>query len=413
MSLTDRMIRQAKPGVLIDGRGLRLRVTQNSKSGALRKSWLLRVKVRGGVTRELGLGSAFDLSLADARRRAQELRILARDGVDPLKHRERERARIAAENTPAPSFRECAAAYIAAHQASWKNDKHRWQWHRTLEMFAFPVFGETPVDQVDTAIVVSALEAIWYEKAETASRLRQRIEAILDWSAVRQLRAADNPARWRGHLSKVLPAPAKVKRVTHMAALPYVDIPQFMANLRAREGTSARALELTVLTASRTNEILGACWAEFDVDNAVWIIPADRMKAGREHRVPLTGPAMTLLRKINNNKAKSEFVFPGTTLRKPLSNMSMMMALRRMGHNNITVHGFRSTFRDWSAEQTAFPREVAEAALAHVVPDRVEAAYRRGDLLEKRRQLMEDWSVFCTSTQKVSSNQYCKTKQAL
>ena len=396
--LTDRMVTQRKkPGVLIDGKGLRLRVTVNSNTEEVRKSWVLRVTVKGGPVRELGLGSADDLSLADAREVARQWRALARDGKDPLVARAAERAERALEAARAMTFQQCAEALIASHEASWKNAKHRQQWSNTLKTYAYKVFGDLPVQAIDVTLVMKAVEPIWKTKTETASRVRQRIESVLDWATARGYRKGENPARWRGHLDNLLPARAKVQKVKHHPALPYTEIPAFMIALRASDGDSARALQFTILTATRTNEALKARWGEINLKEKVWTIPAERMKAGREHRVPLSPAAVALLETMRKAHPKSDWVFPGTGKDKTLSTMAMLMTLRRMKRDDLTTHGFRSTFRDWAAEQTSFAREVAEAALAHAIGDKTEAAYRRGDALEKRRKLMEAWAGYCTS----------------
>lgn len=400
--LTDRMVKQArKPGVLIDGAGLRLRVTANANTGEVRKSWVLRVTVKGGPVREIGLGSSDDIPLAEARLRATEARKLARDGVDPIAARDAERAQRALEAARAMTFQQCAEALIASHEAGWKNAKHRQQWTNTLKTYAYPVFGDLPVQAVDVSLVMKAIEPIWKTKTETASRVRQRIESVLDWAAVRGYRQGENPARWRGHLERALPARAKIQKVKHHAALPFADLPAFMGELRAMSGDSARALEFAILTATRTNETLKARWSEIDLKARIWTIPGERMKAGRDHRVPLPAAALAVLETMRKTHPKSEWVFPGAsprTDREPtLSSMALLMTLRRMKRTDLTAHGFRSTFRDWAGEMTNFPREVAEQALAHTLKDKTEAAYRRGDALEKRRRLMDAWGSYCAT----------------
>lgn len=294
------------------------------------------------------------------------------------------------------TFDACAAAYIEAQEAAWRNPKHRQQWRNTLSTYASPVFGSLPVQAVDVGLVMKCLEPIWTTKPETASRLRGRIESILDWAAVRGYRRGDNPARWRGHLDKLLPARGKIRQVEHHSALPYSEIAEFLTALRAEEGVAARALEFLVLTATRTGEVIAARWDEVHLKEKVWVVPAVRMKAGREHRVPLSAAALAVLQQMREAR-EGEFIFPGGKAGRPLSNMAMLKVLRRMDRADLTAHGFRSTFRDWAAERTNFPREVAEMALAHTVSDKVEAAYRRGDLFQKRRQLMEAWARSCGS----------------
>jgi integrase len=304
------------------------------------------------------------------------------------------KAQAKLEKARAMTFRQCAEAYIDAHKASWKNEKHAAQWPSTLETYAYPVIGNLSVQSVDVALIRKILDPIWNQKTETASRLRGRIETVLDWATVAGYSKGDNPARWRGHLDKMLPGRAKVQKVQHHAALPYSQVGAFMAALREQDSTAAAALEFAVLTAARTGEVIGATWNEIDLDAGVWTIPAERMKAKKEHRVPLPRPALALLKRLH--KARSgRYVFPGLKSDAALSNMAMLQVLRRMGRADLTVHGFRSTFRDWAAEQTNFPREVCEQSLAHSLPDKVEAAYRRGDLFEKRCKLMDAWASFC------------------
>jgi integrase len=294
------------------------------------------------------------------------------------------------------TFRECAEAYIAAHKAGWRNPKHAAQWPSTLETYVHPVFGALPVQAVDVGLVMKALEPIWQTKPETASRVRGRIEAALDWATARGYRKGENPARWRGHLDKLLPARGKVRKVEHYPALCYVEMGDFIAGLREQGGVAPRALEFLILTATRTGEVIGARWEEFDLAEKLWTVPGARMKAGKEHRVPLSGRALAITDEMEAARINDhEFVFPGGKPRKPLSNMAMLKVLQRMGRGDLTAHGFRSSFRDWAAERTAFPHEVAEMALAHTVSDKVEAAYRRGDLFQKRRQLMEAWAKHC------------------
>lgn len=385
--------RLKEPGLYPDGGGLYLQVTRGVDGGA-RRSWVLRFRTIAGKPREMGLGSALDVALADARIDADAARKLVRKGLDPIEERKLTRKKAIAEAVRAMSFKQCAEAYIAAHEASWKNPKHRQQWSRTLETYAYPVFGDLPVNSVDVALVTKVLDPIWQTKTETAARVRGRIESVLDWASVRGLRDGANPARWRGHLQRALPARSKVQRVRHHPALPYTELPAFLAQLRAMRSLSARALEFLILTATRTSETTAAEWREFDFRDEVWIIPSERMKAGREHRVPLSRRGLVLLRELKL-LGDPRWVFPGNKGRSHLSNMAMLQLIRGMDRPSLTVHGFRSTFRDWTAEQTNFPREVAEAALAHAIGDKVEAAYRRGDLFEKRRGLMKTWGDYC------------------
>lgn len=375
-----------------DGDGLYLRITP---SGG--KSWAFCYMLNR-KSREMGLGPADVISLAEARAKVAEYRKLLVSRIDPIDARRTEQVQQALGAAKTISFSECATAYIETHRAGWKNEKHADQWANTLETYCGGVFGKLPVSAVDTSVVMKALQQIWSEKAETASRLRARIEKVLDWATVRGYRTGENPARWRGHLDKLLPAMKKKQRVKHHAALPFTHIGAFMADLRQQDGLSARALDFTILTAARTNEVIGARWGEFDLTKNLWLIPAARMKSHRPHRVALSPRARKLLLEIRPKHAKEDgFVFPGQREGKHLSNMAMLELLKRMERTDLTVHGFRSTFRDWAAECTNYSREVSEMALAHVVSDQVEAAYRRGDLFEKRRGLMVDWARFCDS----------------
>jgi integrase len=391
---------KSKAGMHHDGGGLYLQVTPGGAS------WVLRYMLNGKA-REMGLGPLELYGLADARAKALDARRLRHEGIDPIEHRRAHRARQRLDAAKAITFKECAETYIGSHRAGWRNGKHADQWGATIATYAEPVIGALPVQAIDTALVLKVLEPIWTIKPETASRLRGRLESILDWAKVRGYREGENPARWRGHLDKLLPARAKVRKVEHHAALPYAELPAFMTALRAQEGTSARALEFAILTAARTGEVIGARLDEIAEREKVWTVPGERMKAGKEHRVPLSPRALAIVNGIDHQPesdqrdgARSEagaFVFPGGKTSKPLSNMALLMLLRRMGRDDLTAHGFRSTFRTWAAERTNFPREVIEAALAHTIGNKVEAAYQRGDMFEKRRRLMEAWTQFCAS----------------
>jgi integrase len=387
------------PAVLHDGGGLYLRV---SATGA--KSWVFRFQL-DGKRRDMGLGPFPDISLAEARGKATEHRKQRHDGIDPLNakeaHRQAQRVSVAKGRT----FRECAVEFIEKNRAGWRNAKHRQQWVNTLQTYAYPTLGELPVSAIDAGLVVQVLDPIWSEKPETASRVRGRIEAVLDAATVRGFRQGPNPAMWKGNLAHILPARAKVRKVEHHAALPLDEMPSFLAVLRGRDGMSARALEFTILTVARTGEALGARWGEIDLAAKVWTVPAERMKAGREHRVPLSDAAFDVLEKVHplalmrdGKPDPAAPVFPGPRRALPMSNMVLLMLLRRMKRGDLTAHGFRSTFSDWAAERTAYPREVVEMALAHAIENRVEAAYRRGDLFDKRRRLMADWAGFCEMT---------------
>ena len=354
------------------------------------RSWVLRTMV-GHKRRHMGLGGYPDVPLAHAREKAREARQLIEQGIDPIAQREQARSKLIAQQSSHKTFKEAAEAYIEAHGDSWKNPKHRAQWQSTLERYAFPVAGEMLVQDVEQTHVLKVLEPIWKSKNETASRLRGRIESILDWATVRRYRSGENPARWKGHLDKLLAAPKKIQKTEHRKAVPVKDAPDFMQALRKMPGTAARALEFAILCASRSGEVRGMIWSEIDLDSGVWTIPGHRMKAGKEHRVPLSATALKLI-KNQPQIVGSDVVFPGTK-GGPLSDMTLTAVMRRMKVDAVP-HGFRSTFRDWAGDQTHHPRDVVEMALAHVIENKAEAAYRRGDALEKRRNLMEDWSAF-------------------
>jgi integrase len=389
--------RAKKPGLYPDGQGLYLQV---SPSGST--SWIFRYQ-HARRRRYMGLGGLAAVSLSDARRKALAARKMLAEGLDPLEEGRALAVARAAAAAKAITFRDAAARYIATHQSSWRNAKHIAQWGATLQAYAMPVFGDVSVAAIDTDLVLQVLEPIWGEKNETARRVRGRIEVILDWATAGKLRSGENPARWKGLLEHRLSKQSRSARVKHHPALDYRRMGAFMAKLRKQEGVAARCLEFTVLTGARTSESTGAGWSEFDLKGPLWTVPGDRIKAGRQHRVPLAARALAIVR----DQAKSrvgEYVFGGRKPGMPLSNMAMATVLRRMGMNDITVHGFRSSLRDWAAEQTNYPREVAEMALAHAVGDKVEAAYRRGDLLEKRKQIMADWAKHCGSTRPSGSN---------
>ena len=376
-------------GYYNDGLGLWLRVGPN---GA--KSWVFRY--RSGLTkfgkpaqREMGLGPCHTVTVAEARGKALEQRKLRLDGRDPIDERRQRQIAARVATAKAMTFRECADAYMKAHAAGWRNARHAAQWPSTLATYAYPHFGALPVAAVDVGLVMKAIEPIWSDKPQTANRVRGRVEAILDWATARKYRQGENPARWKGHLENLLPRATKVRRVKHFAALPYRDMGAFMTALRERPGVAARALEFTILTAARVGEVLGARWQEIDLVERVWTVPAERMKAGREHRVPLSEAAIATL---GPEGAPNAFIFarPGG----PVYGVAILRVLGQM-EPRVTAHGFRSTFSDWCAERTNYPSEVREMALAHAVGGKVEAAYRRGDLFEKRRQLAAAWAEFC------------------
>ncbi|RQO54421.1 integrase [Paucibacter sp. KBW04] len=354
------------------------------------RSWVLRAMV-GTKRRHIGLGGFPDVPLAQAKERARRARDEIAQGIDPIERRKEAASHLRARQATAITFKTAAENYVSAHGEAWKSAKHLAQWNGTLNNYAHPVIGDLLIQDIGQEHVLKILEPIWKSKTETASRLRGRLEAVLDWATVRKYRTGDNPARWKGHLDKLLAAPGKIQKVEHFRALPIDAMPEFMRALREREGTAARALEFTILTAARSGEVRGASWAEIDKSAKVWTIPAERMKAGKEHRVPLTDEVLRLIGRIPRIE-NSEYIFPGPSGAQ-LSDMALIQVLRRMKANAVP-HGFRSTFRDWAGERTNHPREVAEQALAHVLENKVEAAYRRGDALEKRRALMLDWESF-------------------
>jgi integrase len=375
-----------------DGGGLYLRVTPE---GA--RNWVLRYMLNRRP-RWMGLGPLALFGLADARAKALDARRKRHEGIDPIEARRAERTRQLLDTAKSITFRECGESYIASHKAAWRNEKHKYHWSATLNTYAYPLIGGLPVQSMDTGLVLKVLEPIWTTKPETASRVRQRIENVLDFAKVRGYRDGENPARWRGHLDKLLPARSKVRRVEHLAALPYAALPPFLANLRRREAAAARALEFLILTAARTGEVIGARWNEIDLVDKTWTVPAARMKAHREHRVPLSPRALAILQEMQPARLtddRNAYVFLGPRPGKPLSNMAFLMLLRRMGLDDLTVHGFRATFKTWASERTSFQNEIVEAALAHVIGDKVEQAYRRGDMFEKRRRLMYAWADYC------------------
>jgi integrase len=382
-----------KRGMYGDGKGLWLSV---GTGGA--KSWVLRYMI-DGKAREMGLGSYGDLTLAKAREEARTCRLQIREGIDPIEARRERRAAQQVERAKAMTFRQCAEAYIAAHKAEWTNEKHRKQWSKTFvadeEPYVPTAIGKLPVAAIDEAIVMKILAPLWEAKPSTAGRVRGRIESVLDWATTSKFRTGDNPARWKGHLEHLLAKPEKASEDRRLAALPYTEMGAFMAELRRRDGTAARALEFTILTAARAGESFGTTWSEIDQKNdKLWVVPSQRMKAGAEHRVPLSGAALAVLNEMRKIR-RTELVFEGARAGRPLSHEAMLRVLKAMGRGDLTVHGFRSTFRDWCGDMTNFPREICEAALAHAVGSKVEAAYRRGSALEKRRQLMEAWAKYC------------------
>lgn len=390
--LSPRKVATATAGKHEDGGGLRLVV---SKSGS--RKWVLRFTFRS-KRREMGLGSFPDTGLAEARRKAESFRKLAEEGVDPICTRDLEK-----QPQTNPTFTNCAARYIQSHRRSWRNAKHARQWVSTLKTYVRPVIGNLPIEEVTTQDVLKILTPIWTVKNETAKRVQGRMENILDFAAAHGYREPINPARWRGHLDKLLAKPSKVQNVTHHPAMPYEQVADFMAAMQAYKSMSSKALQLLILTATRTSEVLNAEWHEVDLDNATWTIPAERMKVRREHRIPLSHQAVSLLSNLPRVTGNS-YVFPGMKAGRPLSNMSLLKFMHGLGYGpsgekgNYVPHGFRSSFRDWTGEITSYPRDVAEMALAHAIENKVEAAYRRGDLFEKRRKMMQEWANYIAPT---------------
>jgi integrase len=408
MALTVLEIKHAKPGNYIDGNGLYLQV---SKSGT--KSWIYRYQING-KRREMGLGAVDAVPPVEARAKAAELKKLASKGIDPIEQRRKEQAEVAAKQAEQKSeadkashtFAAVAAEYIDMKSSEWANAKHAQQWGNTLDTYAAPIIGDLPVADITSEHIWQILTPIWTTKTETATRVRSRIELVIDYALGRGWRAGENPARWRGRLKSTLATPSKIKNVRHHPALPREKIPKFMAELRQREGAAARALEFAILTAARSGEVRGAKWGEIDLDAKMWNIPASRMKAKKKHRIPLSGDAVLLLRTLPRI-AGNDLVFPGSRDSRSLSDMSLSAVIRRMNEGEdgprwvdeareeVVPHGFRSTFRDWAAEVTHYPSEMAEIALAHTIANKAEAAYRRDDMLDKRRQMMEDWAAVC------------------
>ncbi|MEO5332849.1 MAG: integrase arm-type DNA-binding domain-containing protein [Magnetococcus sp. YQC-5] len=383
--LTALAVKNLPAGMHGDGAGLWLQVTA---TGA--RSWIFRYRF-GPKNRYMGLGSVSAVSLANARKAATKAQQTIQAGIDPLEVKAVEEQAAKQELAALTTFQQCAEEYIDIHRVGWNNPKHAQQWTNTLLTYAIPIFGALPVGHVDARHVELCLRPIWRTKPETASRVRGRIEAVLDFGKVKGYRDGENPARWQGHMELILGARERVVR--HHAALPYREVPDFMKLLRLQAGNGARCLEFTILTATRTGEAIGARWEEIDLQERTWSIPATRMKAKREHMVPLSESAVMLLERMSEIRL-GEHVFPGQHEGKPISNMAMLMMLRRMGRGDLTTHGFRSAFRDWGAEQTEHQTEVLEMALAHAITSKVEAAYRRGSLFEKRRGLMNDWAQF-------------------
>ena len=382
---SDLAIRKlSKPGVYGDGAGLYIRVTETGS-----KHWIHRFSLRGKA-HWMGLGPYPEITLTEARLKNMEARRTRLTGVNPINARNSANAKA-----QSITFQECADQYISSHRSAWKNSKHIVQWTKSIAVYCGPVIGKLPVDEIDVGLVMRVLDPIWTTKVATAVHIRGRIESILDWATVRGYREGDNPARWKGQLDHLLPSSRKVKKTKHHAALGYTQMGELMGKLRQQDGNGAKALEYAILTACRSGEVRFSRWEEINLKDRVWIIPEERMKMEKEHRVPLSDDAIALLNQMDQS---TTLIFPGREGR-PLSDMTLTAVLRRMGHIDTTVHGFRSTFRDWASESTAYPQHVAEMALAHSIGDKVEAAYRRGDLFTKRTRMMEDWARFCNQTQ--------------
>jgi integrase len=388
---TLKVARMKTPGLYADGGSLYLRVAEGGS-----KQWVFRY-VTSGRMRDMGLGPVHTLTLAQAREKAREARLLRLEGIDPIESKRARMAALRAADAKAMTFADCARGFIRDNESSWTNAKHRHEWERSVREYVYPVLGTLPVAAIDTPLVLKVIKPLWERVPETASRVRGRIENVLGWATVHHYRTGDNPARWNGLLEHALPArPAKVE---HHAALPYAEVPAFMAKVRQQNGATAACLEFIVLSAARLGEAIYATWDEIDLQNHVWIVPARRMKAGVEHRVPLSAAAIAVLKDVQEIK-HSDYVFSGVRQGRPIGkNAPRLLAKEITGNDNVTVHGFRSSFRDWASERTSFPREVAEMALAHAIPNAVEAAYRRGDLFEKRRRMMEAWAEFCGKSQ--------------
>ena len=386
-------LKHLKDGCHADGGNLYLLVRGESKS------WVFRFTSPTGERRRMGLGPLHAVSLADARKRATELREQIHHSthpIDPITVRQKAKLAQQLGKQRNKTFEFCAGAYILAHQNEWKNSKHAQQWTNTLAKYAYPIFGNISVGEIDEALILDVLTPIWTTKTETASRLRGRIESVLDWAKFNKFRKGENPARWKGHLEHTLAKPSKVSKVKHHPAMPYQELPGFMKELKTRTGMGAKALELLILTGCRSGEIRGADWNEIDFDRKLWVIPAIRMKMAQEHRVPLSEGALALLNTLPQLE-DTNLVFPSSKPNTRLSDMTLTAVLRRCGGAEFTVHGFRSSFRDWLAEATNHPHEASEMALSHTISNKVEAAYRRGDMLDKRFLMMNDWANYCNS----------------
>jgi integrase len=377
------------PGLYSDGGGLYLRVAPGGSKG-----WIFRYK-RGSRQRDMGLGALHTVGLHEARQHAMECRRLLQACFDPIDQRDAERGRAKRAAAAARTFKTCAKDYIAAHRPAWRNAKHAAQWPSTLETYVYPVIGDTSVQHVTTELVLQIIEPIWHSKTETATRVRMRIEAVLDWATAKKYRTGDNPARWHGLIGELLPAPGKVKRSKPFPSLPYSELPSFMERLRGIEAVGARALEYLILTIARTSQVTDMPWLEYDPEGPIWNVPFDRMKGGRAHRVPLAKDAVAVLDKMAK-LSTGDVVFPGRKQGRPISTATMAKLLKDMGFatGTATVHGFRATFKTWATDR-GYPWEAVEMAMSHAVGNKVERAYLRSDLLNTRRQLAEDWAAYC------------------
>ncbi len=374
-------------GYFHDGGGLYLQITSQKN-----KSWIFRY-TKLGKNRELGLGPLRYVTLAEARSKRDQMKKMLIDGLDPLSEKIRLKVERQISESKKITFEACALKYIETHKVKWKNVKHGSQWESTLRTYAFPTIGDLAVDEIDTQLVLKVITPIWTTISETASRVRNRIEIILNWAKVSGFRSGENPARWHGHLENILPKRSEVQKTKHFAALPYKLISNFIIELQQQSGVAALGLEFLILTATRTNEVMGATWDEIDFETKTWIIPEERMKAQKAHRVPLSSKAISLLAEVKRNNL-NPLIFQNERTHKKLSSSAFLALIKRMDYD-ITAHGFRSTFRDWAGEETNSSREVAESALAHTVKDKVEAAYRRGDFFQKRQVLMNEWADYC------------------
>jgi integrase len=385
--------RAKKHGLYADGGSLYLRVADGGS-----KQWVFRYVVNGRL-RDMGIGPVHTLTLAEAREKATEARKLRLEGIDPITHKRARMAALRAADARAMTFQQCAEGFIRDNGAKWSNARHAEQWRNTLAQYVYPVLGSLSVAVIDTPLVLKVIKPLWERMPETASRVRGRIENVLGWATVHHYRTGDNPARWKGHLQHALPMRSKVATVEHHAALPYGSMPGFMGRLRQDASPTSACLQFITLTAARIGEAVDATWNEIDLNNRVWTVPPARIKGRVEHRVPLSKAAVALLKQMAAIR-HSDFVFPSPREGRPMGKEAVLqLAKTASGRDDLTVHGLRSTFRDWAAERTNFPREIAEKALAHIVGDETERAYQRGDLLEKRRKLMEAWAEFCGKPQ--------------